>query len=205
MSAKNKQPQKEPVNYALLGFLACIIGSLIFLFSPLPQKIVGMIPEKYIKPVLKPVYQDIVLSATLATLEEPLKFKPDHLLPVYGHNSGICFSFATTSKGENPSALSIQRIKNAKEGRLLAEIIATTKEKKEYTLNIVSVTEKEERSETIICQKFPKIYSTLPQEINAVYIRPLFPFTPFKITWASAEQFKGVGTQHFDLEKFQKK
>ena len=170
-----------------------ILALIITFFSPILPFLISQIPERYMKAMLKDVYNEHVFINTTTLIDAPRKFENAAPLPVLGHNSGLCLSFASTEGKEGKSILSAQRIEEAKRGKPIAEIIAvSTQNNTEYKLQSMSVnigTNKDQEPFTIICQKFGRKYSTVPEAIQAIYIRPLQPFTPFKIIWASAKNF----------------
>lgn len=170
-----------------------ILALIITFFSPLLPFFISKIPERYIKSMLKDVYNEKIFIDTTTLIDTPRKFESAAPLPVLGQNSGICLSFASTEEKEDKSILSAQHIDRARRGKPIAEIIAvSTENNTEYKLEHMSVnigTNKNNEPFTVICQKFGRKYSTAPETIRAIYMRPLEPFTPFKIIWASAKNF----------------
>ncbi len=154
--------------------------TIIFFITPVPKILFSLIPDSVIARALSPIYQDIELSSAPTTITKPQKLTHEKLLPVLGHNTGICFTFSGDLDKE---------LKHAARGKVIAEIIALTPDKKEYILDETTLN-KTDNGSSIICQKFSRNHSLVPDQIKAVYVRPLKPFTPDKITWATVKKMR---------------
>ena len=176
----NKPPEKGKSGWT--SFLLILIGLAAFFISPLPRYMISLIPEPLIRSVFSPIVQDITLDETPGHFAEPRKYEHTEPLPVLGRDTGLCFIFET---------LNARSIEKAKRGKPVAEIIAVNMENKEYTLDNVTLTKgKNDDKKFILCQKFSRNDSLIPDKITAVYIRPLSPFTPSKIVWATMKDFR---------------
>lgn len=177
-------PEKRKINDLTLFFLI-LLGLAAFFMSPIPSYFRSLIPESFMKSVFSDAYQDVMLDENPERLKEPKKYAGTEPLPVLGHGTGVCFSFASTIATENKSAIDKKRLEGAKHGETIAEIIAISTDKREYVLD--NVTLNETKNKSVICQKFSVRSSLFPDGIKAVYIRPLRSFTPSTIIWATAK------------------
>ena len=175
---------KRKVNDLTL-FILILLGLGAFFMSPIPSYFRSLIPESFVKSIFSDAYQDVTLDDNPERLKEPKKYAKTEPLPVLGRGTGICFSFASTIAEENKSAIDKKRLEGAKHGEIIAEIIAISTDKTEYVLDNVTLNETQDKS--ILCQKFSARSSLFPEGIKAVYIRPLRPFTPSTIIWATAK------------------
>ena len=175
---------KRKINDLTL-FILILLGLGAFFMSPIPSYLTSHIPESFVKSVFSDAYQDVILDENPARLKEPKKYAQPSPLPVLGRGTGICFSFASTIAAENKSAINIKRLEGSKHGEVIAEIIAVSIDKTEYVLDNVTLNETNNKS--VICQTFSTRDSLFPDEIEAIYVRPLKPFTPSKIIWATAK------------------
>lgn len=166
-------------------FILILLGLGAFFMSPIPSYFRSLIPERFMKSIFSDAYQSVILDENSKRLKEPKKYAKTEPLPVLGHGTGICFSFASTIAEENKSAIDKKRLEDAKHGKIIADIIAISTDKTEYVLN--NVTLNETKNKSIVCQKFSVRNSLFPDGIEAVYIRPLRPFTPSAIIWATAK------------------
>lgn len=166
-----------------------LIGALFL--TPLPQILTSFIPKEWFQAALSSHYQEIILEKEETNLTEPRKFDhPDTTLPIIGMQSGLCFRFDVTSK-KNGSDLD-KMIKAAGNNEAIAEIIAMSPDRKEYQLKEMLVYSfySDERNYTMICQNFGTEYSSLPLQIEAVYVRPLKPFTFTDARWRSVKDLR---------------
>lgn len=172
----------------LLAFLT------LFIFSPLPQIFMSYVPDHMVRELFKDAIQTITLEDEQKELNEPQKYTHTTNLPVLSRNTGLCFRFNSTISNENKNAIDAKRLKSAKyNGKPIAEIIVIGDNKKEYTLSGVTVTVEQtdnKKEVSYLCQNFDNTYSTYPEEITAVYVRPLRPFTPSAITWSTAIELR---------------
>lgn len=166
-------------------FILIFLGLGIFFISPIPHYLKSLIPETFMKSVFSDAYQDVILDENPARLKEPKKYEQAVPLPVLGRGTGVCFSFTSTIATENKSAIDKKRLGSAKYGEIIAEIIAVSMDKTEYILDHVTLNETENKS--VICQTFSHQDSLYPNQVKAIYVRPLRPFTPSTITWATAK------------------
>ncbi|PCI99998.1 MAG: hypothetical protein COB14_05465 [Alphaproteobacteria bacterium] len=166
-------------------FILILLGLGIFFMSPIPHYLKSLIPETFMKSVFSDAYQDVVLDENPERLKEPKKYEQATPLPVLGRGTGVCFSFNSTIAAENKSAIDKKRLESAKYGEIIAEIIAVSMDKTEYILDNVTLNETENKS--VICQTFSRQDSLYPNQVKAIYVRPLRPFTPSTITWATAK------------------
>ncbi len=166
-------------------FILILLGLGAFFMSPIPSYFRSLIPESFMKSVFFDAYQSVILDENPKQLKAPKKYVQTAPLPVLGHGTGICFSFTSTIAEENKNIIDKKRLEGAKHGEIIAEIIAISADKTEYVLN--NVTLNETKGKSVICQKFSVRSSLFPDGIKAVYIRPLRPFTPSTIIWATAK------------------
>lgn len=169
-------------------FLFILIIALITLM-PTYSIILTLLPEQYKHVLLKNIHQTIVLDKSGKELSEPFKYDPDEPLPVLGINTGLCFSF---SSGEN-SAPNKQALKKATQNQEIAEIIIIGNNKYEYSLKTTTIeetTDSSDKNVSNICQTFGRDYPVIPKTINVIYIRPLEPFTPIKVMWATTRDIR---------------
>ena len=180
MNEDDTPPEKKKSGWT--SFLLILIGLAAFFISPLPGYMISLIPESFIRSVFSPVVQDITLDKTPGHFKEPRKYKHTEALPVLGRDTGLCFIFET---------LDTRSIEKAKRGKPVAEIIAVSMENKEYTLDNVTLTEgRSDDKKFVLCQKFSRNDSLIPDKITAIYIRPLTPFTPLRVVWATIKDFR---------------
>ncbi len=168
-----------------------IFGAILFFLTPFMSWVTYIIPETALKSMMASVYQDILLDDSGTELREPRKLQTARSLPVLGGNTGVCFTFNSTISNENAALIDENRLVNARRGTMIAEIIAMTADKEEFTLKNTDFYEqiKKDEGHSMICQKFGSAYSRLPKEISSIYLRPLYPFTPSRITWVSTKDF----------------
>lgn len=167
----------------LTVFILIFLGLGAFFLSSSPSYLISLIPQTFTKSMLSGMYKDVVLDDNPARISQPQKYKKDTPLPVMGYKTGVCFSFPSTLKKENKSAIDIKRLEGAKYGKTIAEIIAIAEDKTEYILDTVTLNST--GVESIICQKLSQSNSLFPEAIEAVYIRPLRAFTPSRIIWVT--------------------
>ncbi len=176
-------PQKKRWGFA--WFFAVIICLGIFFVSPLPPLLFSLIPNSVVKFAVSSAFQNITLDESPSTLNSPKKYQASENLPILGRNSGICFIFDHIDEN---------RKDNARRGIKIAEIIAIGKDKKEYMLDNVTMDEINNEQTSVICQKFSRANtSIMPDFITEIYIRPLKPFTPIKIIWATKKDIYDKG------------
>ena len=171
------QPQTKN-NRGWPSFFLILFALGAITISPLPSYLASLIPKSIINSVMAPIAQKIILDENPAEFSAPRKYEHTSPLPVLGRESGLCFTF---------SNLDEYRLKRAKHGRIIAEIIAVGDDNKEYTLDEVNLTNAQEK---IICQSFSRSDSLIPKTVNEIYIRPLSPFSPITVTWASMREFR---------------
>lgn len=177
--------------------LMIIVALLLFFFTPLFGFLISFIPNTLVRDLISPYYQDVILDESRKQLSEPLKYDTGAPYDVLGRDSGVCFKFYSTRKNENKSQIDKYRLNRAAKGKPIAEIIITDLQKKQYTLKETSLLEDTEYNEekntqehfSIICQRIGRTHPILPSTITAIYIRPLAPFTPNKVIWATRKEF----------------
>lgn len=182
---QSQQPQK----FGLPSFLVILILMGIFFVSPIPNMLASLIPHSIVKSVISPVFQNITLDEAPLPLTTPKKYQNTEELTVLGRDSGVCFTFNTMDKEQK------NRITR---GKLIAEIIAVTPDKTEYMLDKITLDEVSEYSKSkkqnittyVVCQKFSTSSIILPDTITTIYTRPIKPFTPLKIMWATKADIK---------------
>tara|TARA_R110001592_G_scaffold20926_21_gene84839 strand:+ start:3276 stop:3914 length:639 start_codon:yes stop_codon:yes gene_type:complete len=194
---KGKKPKIKRVRQ--LGVFSYIFLFLITMFllilTPLYGFVLSLVPEYFKELIIEDYYKSATLSADGKTLSAPLKYQPDVSLPVLGNETGVCFMFHSTMANADNNSIDAKRLDKAKRGKRIAEIIVIGEDTYEYNLSITTLNEtadKDGNAISSICQKFGNSYPTFPEEIDTVYIRPLQPFTPIKVTWES------VRTVHVD-------
>ncbi len=175
----SKSSEKENHKGGWLSFFLILFGLGAFFISPAPRYLISLIPDSLIKSSMKSMYQEIDLSNNDVPLAQPQKYTHTSPLNVLGHNSGICFLF-------NKENIDKKISNRAQRGREIAEIIALSMRGVEYILDEVTL-DKDENT-TVICQKFGLRYSVTPDQIKAIYIRPLSPLTPHKIKWVTVKK-----------------
>ena len=187
---KTKRQKKELSFFKV--FILVLLGGFLFFLTPLPGFLVSLIPQNYISGILAPYYQETELNNEEILLDEPLKYEKDAPYAVLGRNSGVCFKFYSTRKKENLQYIDAKRLENAFHGKKIAEIIVIDKDKNQYTLDETSLTNTEEHAAqqglkriSFVCQKIGRGSIYLPKEISAIYIRPIKPFRPVRITWVT--------------------
>jgi len=189
------KPQKKKGISGKTVFTLTIIFVLLFFLSPLPEIMVGLIPQSAVRKVLSPLYQEIILEDKTHALKEPRKYEGKTPLSILSHNTGICFSFYSTPQKADSNIISAKILKDARRGRGIAEVIAVDKNKREHQLKKVDITERNadednEEPTSIICHTFGNYISTLPEAITAIYVRPYDPITPHKVTWFTIKDIR---------------
>ncbi|GEM_PF-6956136 len=165
------------------NFLIIAVMLIAFFISPLPRFFVSKIPDSIIKSVIAPIYKEVVLSETAQRLSEPKKYEYTKPLPILGRDTGVCFTF-------DQGSISDKEVRQAKQNKKIAEIIVLSMQNKKYILDNISVDKAKNAKNTyLICQKFGLRDSILPEQVRAVYIRPITPLSPSKITWATMAEF----------------
>ncbi len=169
-------PKKQKRKSGFISFFIILFALGAFSISPAPDYLVSLIPDNLVRKIISPIYQEVTLSETREHLYQPQKYTNTKNFNILGHNSGICFLF---NKENSVDKLS----KRARFGRKIAEVIAVSEANKEYIMD--EVTFEDGKNFTIICQKFSRKHSLLPDQIKALYVRPLSPFSPDKIKWVT--------------------
>lgn len=175
------------ISYILIFFIILIVCTL----TPVYAILLSYVPERYRESIYADFYRSIVLSEDEKQLSEPFKYEKHEFFPVLGIDTGVCFSFNSTIEEPDNSRISAERLDNAARGKKIANIIAVGKDKYEYKLEITSMNEivNEDGSRvSTVCQKFGTSYPSVPKTMDVIYIRPLKPFKPYKIIWASAKE-----------------
>ncbi len=186
---ENQPPQKQ--RGGIVSFFVILICLGLFFISPLPKILFALIPNSVITYIISPVFKNVTLDKSKEQLSSPKKYQIQENMPVLGRDSGVCFTFEHIDE---------TRKKEARRGHVIAEIIAVSPEKKEYTLDEVTLDKIKKREKNnaqnsniyIICQKFSRNISIIPDEIKAIYIRPLKPFTPLEIIWATKKDINDI-------------
>jgi len=191
-SKKGKQKKPKVKRVRKVGVLSILflffLAVIILTITPLYSITLSYLPQSYQHLLVGGFYQSVTLSEDQKILSEPLKYTPEEPLPVFGNNSGVCFSFGSTTENENKEFIDIKRLKNAEDGQKIAEIIVIGNNKYEYSLSTTTMNEKfgvNTNSIATVCQTFGRDYPVVPLRINAVYVRPLKPFTPQRVFWAT--------------------
>ncbi len=179
---KTKKPKVKRVRQIgvfTIIFLIMLIVTLLT-FTPLYSVIFSFVPESYQQIITKKLHQSIILDTSNKELSEPFKYEPVESLPMLGDRSGICFYFRS-SDAENKLIL------NAEKGEEIAEIIVVDDHKSEYKLKstIMSKILDDNYNATVVCQTFGRDYPSTPDIIKRIYIRPIKPFTPYKVMWVT--------------------
>ena len=170
------QPPKKRIGSGWLSFSVILFILAAIIISPIPSYLTSLIPQSVIDLAMSDIAQRIIIDESPAIFTEARKYDPPAPLAVLGRESGLCFTFNTLSKD----------MKNqAKQGRIIAEIIVISGDKKEYALDEVTLSQ-----DKIICQTFSRKNSLVPETIEAIYIRPLSQLSPTVITWASIKDFR---------------
>ncbi len=189
------KPQKKKGVSGKTVFAITIIFVLLFFISPLPEMIIGLIPQSAVRKVLSPLYQEIILEDKTHALKEPRKYESKNPLSILSHNTGICFSFYGTPQTADSKIISAKILKDARRGRGIAEVIAVDNNKKEHQMKKVDITERNredanEEPVSIICHTFGNHISSLPEAITTIYVRPYDPITPHKVTWFTIKNIR---------------
>ncbi len=165
-----------------------------FFFTSLPAYLASFIPESWLKNILSEHIQVVTLHEGDILLSEPLKLDSDEPLNILGRKSGICLYFKPTV--EDPTMENIlppKTITKAQQARPIAEIIGVTAQKQEFQLEYSEYMEQNESDASpfyVICQRFSKSHSLIPETFEAIYVRPFKPFTmPYKVTWETVKDF----------------
>ena len=166
-------------------FLLILVGLGIFFTSPIPPYLMSLVPDTYTKSIFSSVYKEVTLDDQPQQISKPIKYAQSEPLPVLGRGTGICFAFDSSISKENENAIDVERLQAASRGIAIAEIIALATDKTEYKLDNITLSDREEQS--VICQMFSLRDSLFPRAVKAIYIRPIKPFTPSKVTWATAK------------------
>jgi len=172
-----------------LGTLVVLV--LLTSFTPLYSILMRIIPDSWQGALLYPIYRSVPLSEGSQKFDEPMEIPlpAPGTLPILGFDTGICFSFYSTISKPDPSYISAEQLKAAKDGEAIAEILAIGKyDKYEYRVQSTTYTEtidKDNKIISVICQKFGRTYANTPKKIRALYLRPIQPFTAGKTVWKS--------------------
>ena len=185
---KESRPKKiGPIS----AFLLIIIALGAFFLSPAPTLISSYIPDSFYRHLYNDLYRYYTLDESGTLIDEPKKFAHTSNLPILGRNTGLCFEFSATPRKPNNAVITEKQLEDAKRGISIAEVIAVSPDKKEYTMDDITITHRESGyNKSIICQKFHLRDSILPEEIEAIYVRPLKKFKPEKVLWATAKDVK---------------
>ncbi|MGH1457172.1 MAG: hypothetical protein ACRBDI_10355 [Alphaproteobacteria bacterium] len=191
---KSKQPKKGISLWQ--GFWLIAFVAFLFFVTPLFSFLVSLIPPTIVKDIMSPYYQDVILDERASRLSEPLKYDKNAPYDVLGRDSGVCFKFHSTRKHPTPDNIDQYRLDKAFHGKKIAEIIIVDENKKQYELKETSLTEgieypdgAPERRYSIICQRIGKTHIYIPDKVTGIFIRPLEPFTPAAIIWATRKEW----------------
>lgn len=174
-------PKKNERIKGITSFLLILIGVAIFFMSPIPSYLLSFIPNSFTKMLFSGVYEEVVIDDLSFAITKPQRITNSHPFPVLGRDTGLCFSFTTQSLDNNEGNIHRKILEGTKRGKIIAEIIAVSKGKEEYPLD--KVTSYTIDDKVIICQKFSKKFSIIPDEIKDIYIRPIETFIPNKVVW----------------------
>lgn len=186
---KQKVKRVRKVGVFSIFFLILLL-LLVLTITPFYSLMYSYLPRDAKIFITKNLYQRQVIKAGTETLDKPKKYTPAEPLQVLGDNTGLCFSFPSTSAKPNAQFINKGRLDGAKRGEKIAEIIVVGNNKYEYELNTVIINEDHEKSENphaTICQTFGREYGIIPQIINVIYIRPLREFTATEVFWATTK------------------
>ncbi|MGH1376157.1 MAG: hypothetical protein ACRBCK_07400 [Alphaproteobacteria bacterium] len=193
MIANPKSKKQKKAKFVISGytvFIALLVFFALFIFSPIPQFIITRIPNEIVETLFQNTIQNIILDDKEETLDQPKKYTHTKPLRMLGRNTGLCFRFSSTPQNENKKSIDAKRLKRAQmNGEAIAEIIIIGNDQNEYKLTDVTVDisqNKQKQTFSYLCQKFGNEYSSYPDEITAIYIRPLRPFTPSQVIWTTA-------------------
>ncbi|MGH1402974.1 MAG: hypothetical protein ACRBDL_01900 [Alphaproteobacteria bacterium] len=193
MTKHNKQQKVRTYGGPKIGILLVIL-MLGYFLTPIPQYVFSFIPDHWATDFLADRYQAIILSEETKAIDTPQKLTLPSSLLVLGEQSGICFYFHSTTQSENRAVLNTEQMDIARRTGIIAEIIAVDSAKKEFRLGEGSFKEfeyEEDKPYSVICQKFSREYSLLPDQVSAIYIRPLPPhFTPYRISWETIKTIR---------------
>lgn len=192
-SKAKKKRKKGEYNFGIFSFfllISIVLG--LFTFTPLYSLIIPHIPKHYQASIFQDLYQSVQLVKTRKVLKDPVKLQDTKPLPVLGFNSGVCFIFPEEGQNSKKKSLYDETLDDAKQNKPIAEIIAVNnKDGYKYALKETTVDETfDEQNFSIlsICQKFGNDYPLLPESVKAVYVRPIKPFIPDRIIWATTSQ-----------------
>lgn len=189
---KLSRKEKSGYRFGLLSFLSTLALLLIVLtFTPAYSLIISMLPASVHSFMFSNLYQNITLQEETTKIDKPIKITPNNPLNVLSFDTGVCFSFYSSQHSENTDYIDAERLKGSVRGKKIAEIIAIgTQDKYKYHLEKMSMNEtldKDDKSLSIVCQKFGNGYGSIPKTISEVHIRPLEPFTAHQIIWSSTK------------------
>jgi hypothetical protein len=172
-----------------IGGFALIV--LLVTVTPLYSILMRVTPNSWQEAILKPLFRSIPLGSQPQRYSEPIKMPipKDGTLPVLSFDTRICFSFYSTIENPDPNYISLGQMQAAKKGEIIAEIIAVgAQDKYQYRIEDTYYTEaidKNNKIISVICQRFGRAYGTMPESIEALYIRPIKPFMANKTVWNS--------------------
>ena len=180
VEAPSPEGKKKKIN-GITSFLLIFIGVAIFFISPAPAYLLSLTPDSFIRLLFSSVYEEIIIDHISLPITEPQKIVNPEPFPVFGRNTGLCFTFSAPLPNSNKDGIDIKTLEGTKHGESIAEIIAVSKNKTEYQLD--NVTSDIIDNKVIICQKFSNRSSIIPDDVKDIYIRPLEPLTPNKVVW----------------------
>ncbi len=190
---KDKAQKPKVKRVRKLGVLSILFLVLLTILTvtltPIYSIALYFIPEQYKQLMLKGIHQTIILDESGTKKSEPFKYVPTEPLQVLGYKSGVCFSFFTG----DTSPINKKALKKAALEQPIADIIVVGNNRYEYsmkTTTVEDVTNSNGRDISNICQVFGKDYPVVPKIVDKIYIRPLEPFTPIKVMWATTRDIR---------------
>ncbi len=198
---KQEQQQKQTAGHkkgmSLWAYFFIIaFAAFLFFVTPITGVIISFIPQSVVKQAMAPYHQDIILEDEEKPLSEPVKFNEGAPYDVLGRESAVCFKIHSTRKHPSPEKIDSARLEKAFHGNPIAEIILVDNNKKQYSLKETSLVEDSKYNDkgqkihySIICQRIGRTYAYLPKTITGIFIRPLQPFTPASVIWATRKDW----------------
>ncbi|MGH1378807.1 MAG: hypothetical protein ACRBB3_08290 [Alphaproteobacteria bacterium] len=184
LQAPVSEPKSNMRINGISSFILILLGLVILFISPAPAYLLSLLPNSYVETIFSGVYKELIIDNLELPITDPQKIITTKEFPLLGRDTGLCFSFSTPLDNSEKK-IDAKILEKTKYGEPIAEIIAISKDKTEYQLN--KVTSDRIDNKIIVCHKFSKRSSIIPNNIENVYIRPLTPLTPDKVVWRTVK------------------
>lgn len=170
----------------VLLFVLLILGLILFILSPLPYLVIGYIPQNWVEKAVDDVYKQVPIIDKQTTFEQPVKLPIQTPLPVYGINTGLCFTFLPERFQSEEQSFTPRQLQKRIKGAPFVEIIIRNEDKQEFSPKDVIVSEtinKQKEKIISICFEFGTEYSIIPENVPEIFIRPKEKFTAERVFW----------------------